>query len=785
MDLNLDNIAKELYGKLESRFLDGLEFGDENGEVLTKEEDIPQARFFTFPYTVNGKTLGTITITLSETKGMVVQVGGDLASKKHPGVFKLIRSLSALAKPNLIKFKIVNLGKSALTKRDYEFQAKRKEETIMPPVTPVMESKFYGTSKISYQDLGEARIVIKHSQPVNIDAAAGRTMHIESIYVENAEGERFKYPYKHINGARALAEHLKHGGNPYDPIGKHITSLSEELAQLRKFKGYVGRNEALGEAMGDITSKVLDRIEQVKEQVQKLQRKAYYEVFAESFEEKEQQEIPAEIMDNWVDRLTIRTFNEELKSAFPYIFKLVSEADIPVKEISADDLLAEKSSTEKQARTMAAAAHDPAFAKKLGIKGSVAKEFNKADKGTKQLSNAMKHKKNKTESIADAFESFLNTIVAEDGDPSAITGKNRLFDKDPTVRSTALNDPQHGLKAKIAQQLPAGEQGSTALSALQGLIDTDEFANRVRALNAGSDVRPVIQLYLKDIADEKIHEPLAGDAKTAAEEILADGSLQWDGGTELGGGEQPSPEEPTTEPSAETPPEETPEPSADTGTPPEGAEATATPPEGEEPAPAVGQQPPPPVAEGANMAKLKAKFIKAKECGANLNTKIDFGHREMTLHDAIKECGFEASDVGFSADEHDGHSGKTPGEHEVWQSVEGFWDGQKSTIGATRMITRILKSAKEGQFQHATPEDIKMVITKIQKADPPSSVHGVEHDGELGRIKHLAGAKPHMSHASPEKTEMGDNRAEIMHHKAASMVPESEEILTIRKLSGL
>ena len=37
------------------------------------------------------------------------------------------------------------------------------------------------------------------------------------------------------------------------------------------------------------------------------------------------------------------------------------------------------SSSKKQARTMAAAAHDPAFARKVGIKQSVAKKFNRAD----------------------------------------------------------------------------------------------------------------------------------------------------------------------------------------------------------------------------------------------------------------------------------------------------------------------------------------------------------------------------------------------------------------------
>lgn len=48
------------------------------------------------------------------------------------------------------------------------------------------------------------------------------------------------------------------------------------------------------------------------------------------------------------------------------------------------------SKTQKMARTMAGAAHNPAFAKKVGIPSKIAKEFNSADKGTKMLSRAMK-----------------------------------------------------------------------------------------------------------------------------------------------------------------------------------------------------------------------------------------------------------------------------------------------------------------------------------------------------------------------------------------------------------
>jgi len=48
--------------------------------------------------------------------------------------------------------------------------------------------------------------------------------------------------------------------------------------------------------------------------------------------------------------------------------------------------IAERSKSQAQARMMAGAAHDPKFAKKVGVKQSVAKEFNKADTGKKMSS---------------------------------------------------------------------------------------------------------------------------------------------------------------------------------------------------------------------------------------------------------------------------------------------------------------------------------------------------------------------------------------------------------------
>jgi len=52
------------------------------------------------------------------------------------------------------------------------------------------------------------------------------------------------------------------------------------------------------------------------------------------------------------------------------------------------------SSSPAQARMMAAAAHDPKFAKRVGVPVSVARDFNQADKG-KKLAEAMKRRPEK------------------------------------------------------------------------------------------------------------------------------------------------------------------------------------------------------------------------------------------------------------------------------------------------------------------------------------------------------------------------------------------------------
>jgi len=326
---DLTTISTDLFNKVRSRF-SNVKLGDKAGVVIT---DPATARFFDLDFTHKGTSLGHVNIKLDNESLTVIYndsmvEGQNIDAKKH--WYDFLKELRMFAKSNMLNFDTRDITKTNLDKRDYEYLSQENGETKMS------ESKLFGTSKTSFQDMGDAKIIVKHSQPVNYNVAAGRTMHIDSIYIENAQGERFRYPHRHLNGARAMATHVANGGTVYDSIGTHISSLSEELSKLRQFKNYTQRN-GLQEALSDISELVLTRITDIKEHIAKLQRQTYYAEFAEGFAPSTDMPIPEETVNTWVDALTIRTFNEELKSVFPFIYRLVDQP----KSVSYEDLVSE------------------------------------------------------------------------------------------------------------------------------------------------------------------------------------------------------------------------------------------------------------------------------------------------------------------------------------------------------------------------------------------------------------------------------------------------------------
>ena len=107
----------------------------------------------------------------------------------------------------------------------------------------------------------------------------------------------------------------------------------------------MSRSGVMAEGLAGYMDVVNGRIDTVKETVFKLQRKNFYAEAVDGFETAVLEEVPEEISSNWIDQLTIRQFNEELKDVFPYIYKLVSEAT-KAQELGPEDLLGEKAPTD-------------------------------------------------------------------------------------------------------------------------------------------------------------------------------------------------------------------------------------------------------------------------------------------------------------------------------------------------------------------------------------------------------------------------------------------------------
>ena len=322
---NLNNIAEELFNKIRGRF-PKVTIGDADS-VITNEPG--EGRFFDFEMN-NGEK---VNVSIDEEK-LTVMYNNKMSAKD--AWYDFLRELRQFSKKRMLDFDTRDITKANLDKSDYEYLSKeRSGETTMS------ESKMYGTSRTSFQNIGNARMIVKHSEPVNQELASGRSQKIHSIYVENEQGERFKYPFKHLNGARAVARHVSEGGNLYDDIGQHIVGLSEELNKLRKFKTYMNRSTVMAEGLSGYMDVVFDRIATVKKTIESLQKENSYKQFAEAFEPKESVEVPEDVQTDWIDQLTIRQFNEELKGVFPYIYKLVSEANA-VQELGPEDILDEK-----------------------------------------------------------------------------------------------------------------------------------------------------------------------------------------------------------------------------------------------------------------------------------------------------------------------------------------------------------------------------------------------------------------------------------------------------------
>ena len=229
--------------------------------------------------------------------------------------------LKNLANQNVIEYTLKSFTKS-ITPKDQDYQAQKvrdMKQDVSEGISPA-----YGSSKSSYQQLENAKLIIKHTKPVNEESRGSRSRNISAIYIESADGERYKMETNNLAGGRAMLRHVKEGGNPYDEFGRYISEQCIELKKLKEFKKYSLRNGLVNEDTTDIVEAVSNRINSLREGINKLKGCKCYNETKEKFESKEVK-INETDRNKLRNQFTVRTFDESLDEALPYVNALVKE----------------------------------------------------------------------------------------------------------------------------------------------------------------------------------------------------------------------------------------------------------------------------------------------------------------------------------------------------------------------------------------------------------------------------------------------------------------------------
>jgi hypothetical protein len=260
----IESISTSLFDKIRSRF-PNITLGDESAKACT---DPSEARFFNFTYTGNdGAEFGKVTISLIDEESLKVYFGqnisGEMDREQRKEWYEFLRNIRQFAKRNLLTFDTRDINKSNLQLQDIKQQAKTDDVATIDDVA-VTESRLHGTSRSSFGEVGQTKLRIHHDGLVSDEVRGDRARKIKEIFVETEKGERFLLPFKNLHGARAMAQHLNHGGDIRDERADHICELVKEMSAMSHFVRSTKTRQFEDQETADMTRAAVHHYDQVK-----------------------------------------------------------------------------------------------------------------------------------------------------------------------------------------------------------------------------------------------------------------------------------------------------------------------------------------------------------------------------------------------------------------------------------------------------------------------------------------------------------------------------------------
>ena len=220
-----NNANKKLFDLLISKNFDPQALNNQGKPAPSPD----QATLFSFDYKgQSGQDYGTVVLQLGDDLDVYCgdNIGKAMEDQKDrtewfDDFLYQLKNWSVRNVPGT--FNLMNLNK---LKYSMQGQAAIKEGLF---------ESWQGTKNTSWNgDSTQARLMIKHKK--NLGENDKRFRYIESLFIETQDGERFKLPFLKLSAGRAMLEHVKQGGKPYDIRGQHIVTVVSEMNLLSRFR---------------------------------------------------------------------------------------------------------------------------------------------------------------------------------------------------------------------------------------------------------------------------------------------------------------------------------------------------------------------------------------------------------------------------------------------------------------------------------------------------------------------------------------------------------------------
>jgi len=307
-----ETISQDLYD-----FLVTKNFDPEPLDAKGNPSDAEDAKVFSFDYvSTSGKNYGTGVIVIADPGDVKFFYGDNLGrSMEEPDKsewFKFLEELSDFATQH---------------RHDWTPSDISKLKYTMAGIAAIKEGLFegyYGTRKVSYMgEQTEARLVIKHNRVLGENDK--RYRYVESLFIETADSERFKLPFKNLSGGRAMLEHVRQGGKPYDVRGNHIAQLVTEAATLARFNR-ASQHRILEGSTKQLAEQAAQYYQQVRETIQHLSTGRGYTKYFESWSPVDV--APQEGLVEDIKTLFIeQTLDTRIEQALPILARLQQQGN--------------------------------------------------------------------------------------------------------------------------------------------------------------------------------------------------------------------------------------------------------------------------------------------------------------------------------------------------------------------------------------------------------------------------------------------------------------------------